>query len=56
MSERPLNINDLDKYSNDLIAIVPYESISIYDKLFFYKYKFKSYKTKELLLYLTIES
>ena len=47
MSERPLNINDLDKYSNDLIAIVPYESISIYDKLFFYKYKFKSYKNIE---------
>ena len=44
MSERLLNINDLDRYSSDLIAIVPFDSISIYDKLFFYKYIYKSYK------------
>ena len=44
MSERNLNINDLDKYSSNLIAIIPYESINIYDKLFFYEHKFKSYK------------
>ena len=44
MSEREININDLDKHSSDLIAIIPYESIEIYDKLFFYKNIFKSYK------------
>ena len=44
MSERLLNINDLDRYSSNLIAIVPFDSISIYDKLFFYKYIYKSYK------------
>ena len=47
MSERTLNINDLDKYSSNLIAIIPYESINIYDKLFFYEYIFKSYKNIE---------
>ena len=47
MSERELNINDLDKYSSNLIAIIPYESINIYDKLFFYEYKFKSYKNEQ---------
>ena len=44
MSERLLNINDLDKYSSDLIAIIPHDSINIYDKLFFYEHIFKSYK------------
>lgn len=47
MSERLLNINDLDRYSSDLIAIVPFESINIYDKLFFYKYIYKSYKDED---------
>ena len=46
MSERNININDLDKYSSDLIAILPYESISIFDKLFFYEHIFKSYKNE----------
>lgn len=47
MSERNLNINELDKYSSHLIAIVPFESISICNKLFFYKHLFKSYKNIE---------
>ncbi len=47
MSERQLNINDLDKYSSNIIAIVPYDSVNIYDKLFFYEHKFKSYKNIE---------
>lgn len=44
MSERDVNINDLDKYSSDLIAIIPYDSMVIFDKLFFYEHIFKSYK------------
>ena len=44
MSERNLNINDLDKYSSDIVCIVPYESVNIFDKLFFYEHIFKSYK------------
>lgn len=47
MSERNLNINDLDKYSSDIIAIIPYESISIIDELLFYEHLFKSYKNIE---------
>ena len=47
MSERDLNINDLDKYSSHLIAIVPFESINICDKLFFYEHLFKAYKNIE---------
>ena len=44
MSERNLNIYDLEKYCSNLIAIIPYESIKIYEQLYFYEHIFKSYK------------
>ena len=47
MSERDLNINDLDRYASDLIAILPYQSIDLYDKLYFYEHIFKAYRNME---------
>lgn len=47
MSERQLIIDDLKQYSSNLIAIIPYESINIFEELQFYKYIFKSYKNNE---------
>ena len=47
MSERQLIIDDLKQYSSNLIAIIPYESINIFEELEFYKYIFKSYKNNE---------
>lgn len=45
MSERSIDILDLEKYSNDLICLVPYDSLSIYNDIkAFYKYIFKTYK------------
>ncbi|NLL44228.1 MAG: DNA polymerase III subunit alpha [Mollicutes bacterium] len=44
-SERPLMIDDLQKYNQDLISIVPYASLNIYDSISkIYKYTFKSYQ------------
>lgn len=47
MSERQLIIDDLKQYSSNLIAIIPYESINIFEELEFYKCIFKSYKNNE---------
>ena len=45
ISERNIELNDLEKYSNDLICLVPYTSISIFNDLRgLYKYIFKTYK------------
>lgn len=55
MSERELNINDLDKYSSNLIAIIPYESINIYDKLFSMNINLNHIKmNKKKIIYLVI--
>ena len=44
-SENNLNINELSKYSNDLICIVPFEELNKYDDLNkIYKDIYKSYK------------
>ena len=42
-SKNEINLDDLKKYSNDLVCIVPYKSIDKYDELDFYKYIFKGY-------------
>ncbi|MBE6149997.1 MAG: DNA polymerase III subunit alpha [Firmicutes bacterium] len=42
-SKDEINLDDLKKYSNDLVCIVPYKSIDKYDELDFYKYIFKGY-------------
>ena len=45
LSERKLEINDLEKYSNDLVCITPFESIEIYNDIkSFYEYIYVGYK------------
>ena len=45
-SERVITIGDLKEYSNNLICIVPFESLNLYDSLnTIYKDIFKSYKS-----------
>ena len=47
ISERNLELIDLEKYSNDLLAITPYNSLSIYDDIKkLYKNIFIGYKDK----------
>ena len=47
-SEKSLNIDILNKYSKDLICLVPYESKNLYDDLKkIYPYIFLTYKNKE---------
>lgn len=44
-SESEIDLNVLEQYSNDLICLVPYQSISIYKDLKgLYKYIYKTYK------------
>ena len=44
-SERVINIDDLKEYSTNLICIVPYDSLNLYDSLYvIYKDIYKSYK------------
>ena len=44
-TERDIELVDLQRYSNDLICLVPYTSISIYNDIRgIYKYIFKTYK------------
>ena len=42
-SKNEINLDDLKKYSNDLVCIVPYKSMDKYNELNFYKYIFKGY-------------
>ena len=45
LTERDIELDDLEKYSSDLICLVPYTSISIYnDVRGLYDYIFKTYK------------
>ena len=45
ISEREIELTDLEKYSSDLICLVPYTSISIYNDIRgLYDYIFKTYK------------
>lgn len=45
ISEKDIDINDLEMYSSDLICIVPYQSLNIYnDVRGLYTYIYKSYK------------
>ncbi len=45
-SERTITLDDLKKYSDNLICIVPYESIDLYESLYnIYKDIYKSYKS-----------
>lgn len=45
-SERVITIDDLKEYSNNLICIVPYDSLNLYESLYsFYKDIYKSYKS-----------
>lgn len=47
-SERELELNDIKKYNSDLICILPFESIELYDTLKnIYKIIYKSYRTIE---------
>ena len=49
-SERKIEITDLQKYSNDLVCITPFESLSIYNEIKdFYKYIYIGYKDKDEL-------
>ena len=50
LSERQLEITDLEKYSKDILCITPYESLSIYNDIKgFYKYIYVGYGKKEQL-------
>ena len=50
LSEKKLELCDLEKYSSDLVCITPFESLTIYNEIkSFYKYIFVGYKTKEEL-------
>ncbi len=43
--ERGITINDLEKYSNDLICLVPYQSLEIFNDIKgIYKYLYKTYR------------
>ena len=45
ISEKKLDLIELEKYSNDLVCITPYESLSIYNDIkSFYKHIFIGYK------------
>ena len=45
ISEKDIDINDLEMYSSDLICIVPYQSLNIYNDIRgLYTYIYKSYK------------
>ncbi len=47
-SERDILLSDIEKYSNDLICIVPFDSISIYNDIKgLYKYIYIGYKNSE---------
>lgn len=44
-SEKNIELTDLEKYSSNLICLVPYTSLEIYSEIkSFYKYIFKTYK------------
>lgn len=44
-SEKSIEINDLERYSDNLICLVPYQSLNIYNEIKgFYKHIFKTYK------------
>ena len=44
-SSNEITIKDIENYSNDLVALIPFESLSIYSDIKnFYKYIYKSYK------------
>lgn len=44
-SERPLDLEDIKKYSDNLVCITPFESLNIYDEIKnFYEYAYISYK------------
>ena len=46
-SERELTIFDLEKYSGDLLCLIPYESIPIFQEIKgFYRYIYKTYKNE----------
>ena len=48
ISEKDIDIKDLEKYSSDLICIVPYQSLNIYNDIRgLYTYIYKSYKNIE---------
>lgn len=50
LSEKELELKDLEKYSSNLVCITPYSSISIYNDIkSFYKYLYIGYKNKEEL-------
>ena len=47
ITSNDIDLDILKKYSSDLICIVPFESMSIYDKLSFFSDIFIGYKNKE---------
>ena len=48
ISTKDIELNELEKYSSDLICLVPFNSISIYNDIRgLYKYIFKTYKNKD---------
>ena len=50
LSEKKLDLLDLEKYSSSLVCITPFESLSIYNDIKgFYKYIYIGYKNKEQL-------
>ena len=50
LSEKKLELTDLEKYSSDLVCITPFESIDVYNEIkSFYKYLFVGYKSDEEL-------
>jgi len=50
MSEKKIEINDLEKYSSELVCITPFDSLNIYNDIKgFYKYIYISYENNEEL-------
>lgn len=41
---RDLTINDLEKYKEDILLIIPYDSIQLYNSLIFFEYIYFGYK------------
>ena len=57
LSEKELELLDLEKYSNDLVCITPYESLSVYNEIkLFYKNIFIGYKNKDELSNISYEN
>ncbi len=56
VSERNLSILELKKYSYNLICVIPYKSINIYNEMNFFEYLYLSYENKDELQNILIKT